>query len=387
MPVPAADEIERAERAHHEQAVAEAKEAYEREAQYTREREVEVLRKLQAALITEERTTAYCSGIGANALSYRREVTRAISRELTRLEEQRREILASKRHIIDAQLRVEVVSKRCVELNNSLETQPAEAAAALARQRSELELEVESLELESQLQLAASQGDATSEVEAWADVRERADALMNSAEDFRMSLTLLERHVEERAAQRKAALQAAVRAKEARLAPSRKEVAELDREVEALRLTLSNQKATDTAKAAEQKRLKQKEEELNAEVALLKEKVAALKAQEAELKSEAERQQANQAAAQHAQQQKQPTTTGESALQNVDRVPAKSPLKGGKLPPIAAGSKTNADQRARLAALQGKYGNNVARNLGNVPTNPERQKKVLGAAGGTSTAP
>lgn len=376
VPVPAADEIERAERAHHEQAVAEAKEAYEREAQYTREREVEVLRQLQAAIITEERTTAYCSGIGANALSYRREVTRAISRELTRLEEQRREILASKRHIIDAQLRVEVVSKRCVELNNSLETQPAEAAAALARQRSELELEVESLELESQLQLAASQGDATSEVEAWADVRERADALMNSAEDFRMSLALLERHVEERAAQRKAGLQAAVRAKEARLAPSRKEVADLYREVEALRLTLSNQKATAPAVDPEQKRREQKEEALNAEKKRLEAIVAALEAQEAELK-EAERQ----------QQAKDAKTPRVDPVPAKPLVPAKPPPKGGKLPPIAAGSKTSAVQRARLAALQGKYGNNVARNLGNVPTNPERQKKVLGAAGGTSTAP
>ena len=317
---------------------------------------------VQQALIAAEHAATSGSSDERKALAVLRERARLIGRQLNDLDEERQMIYASPQAIaaIEAHWRVEMETARCEQLMAALRMPPEEAEFQLARQQRALELDVAALEFDDASFAARQQAAAELETDGWIDARRQVEALMTAAEEMRIELTKLERRAEEQDAARKAVRKAAVSATQARLAQIRQEIAQLNREAEGKRLIAINSSASGE-QAAERQRLEQQQRVLATDTAALNAEIAKLEAKEAALRkaSEAELLKAKEPAAvalaPQSSQASQPPKQPPKAV-------IKTPIKGGKLPPLKG--KMDTEQRARLAALQGKYGTGVAQKMG-----------------------
>ena len=348
-------------------------EADEKAAQRARESEENQIRAVQQALREVERD-ADAAYDEASAMQHR-ERARVIARRLTELEEERLALIApssSTAAALDAHTRVGVATARCAVLQRALVRQPEDAASAFAKQQRSLELEVAALEFDEQCDAILAAAAVSHDHEGWAEARSRTESLMDATEAARITIFGLERDASERDATRKAARKAAQSALQARLAPMRLEVAQLIREAEAIRLTRAEAAAGGGEQAGELRRLEQQQSLIATDVASLKADVARLELEVATLRDQM-------AKHEHAKAALKAKAKAAVAPPGGPQLPLQP---SAPLPPI--GKRMEPSQKDRLAALQGKYGAHVGKNLA------EGGRRVLGTAGqagGATAAP
>lgn len=324
---------------------------------------------VRASLLAAERQAAG-DPAALRSIALQRERARRISVQLQELDEERQTLQVCGRSALDARLRSAVARERVDTLTERLRSSRSGAGEAHGRELAKLESALADHEREEKLRPEREVAEEASRAAHLAHCHELIEELLDETEGARQLISRLDGAVDASAvAQRVAARRAATAAatatpSAAAAAPEERRRLALHREVEKLGEEVAALQRAEGERDAEQQatraRVTRENERLRADAISTREDIE-------RLESELQRRQAAGGRAACGP----PPSTARAAAPTAPPPPRKPASAGGvgaartvsARPPSASGRKLTDEQRARLDALKGKYGESVAANL------------------------
>ena len=349
-----------------DQAVARRLDELKQRTQAAKETEQSRLRAVQRALLEAEASRAAADDEAAHALSSAREQARLMGMRLQELEDERQRLLSVEGawQSVEARLRVTIATERCAQLAAEVDGFPSNARAQL---RTVLH-DIDEVHHAHERTIVLSRHVEALDSDRWLAMRESVEHLLDVSEEAKLTLATAEGQLEERAKARAAVFHDASVKSRATLAPLKQEVDDLKKQIEAVLLQReaemvqkrkeweANAKAQGGQKSGAKPpppvpnglRLAEEERQLRADVAALSDEIVALNEEEDALTLQAS---------------KLPPPAPKKKGAGAGAKKPNTILVGKDKPPPPKGTKLDAAQCERLAALKGKYGEHVANKM------------------------